>query len=85
MLSDLDMAPKSNNSQREQISVRISSEIRTIAEDLAELQGEPVSEIYRSALKIGLAALIEQDNKFRVHESLMMRLRKAEEEADSAG
>jgi len=72
MSSEFDMSPKSN-SQREQISVRISAEIRSIAEELAEIQGEPVSEIYRTALKIGLASLVEQDNKFRVHDKLMRR------------
>jgi DNA-binding protein Fis len=72
MSSEVNVSPKSN-SQRDQISIRISTQIRDIAEELADLQGEPVSEIYRMALKIGLSALVEQDNKFRVHDKLMRR------------
>jgi DNA-binding protein Fis len=72
MSSEVNVSPKSN-SQRDQISIRISTQIRDIAEELAELQGEPVSEIYRMALKIGLSVLVEQDNKFRVHDKLMRR------------
>jgi DNA-binding protein Fis len=72
MSSEVNVSPKSN-SQRDQISIRISTQIRDIAEELAELQGEPVSEIYRMALKIGLSVLVEQDNKFRVHDKLMHR------------
>jgi hypothetical protein len=74
MSSEVVMSPKSN-SQRDQISVRISDPVKKIAKELAELQGEPVSEIYRMALKIGLSVLVEQDNKFRVHSTLMEKLR----------
>lgn len=66
--------PKSESPRKGQITVKVSEELIAIAEGLAQLQGDSVAEIYRSALKKGLSAMVEEDGKFRVHEKVVKGL-----------
>jgi hypothetical protein len=66
--------PEIRANRKEQITVKVSAELIEIAQRLAQLQGDSVSEIYRSALKRGLSAMVEEDGKFRVHEKVVKGL-----------
>jgi hypothetical protein len=66
--------PESKSPRKGQITVKVSAELISIAEELAQLQGDSVAEVYRSALKKGLSALVEEDAKFRVHKKVVKGL-----------
>jgi hypothetical protein len=66
--------PESRSPKKSQITVKVSEELISIAEQLAQLQGDTVAEIYRAAFKKGLSALVEEDTKFRVHKKVLKGL-----------
>lgn len=73
-MSSAEAMPEIKSNRKGQITVKVSNELIAIAEGLAQLQGDSVAEIYRSALKKGLSAMVEEDGKFRVHEKVVKGL-----------
>lgn len=66
--------PESKSPKKVQITVKVLTELIAIAKQLVQLPKDSVAEIYRSALKKGLSALVEEDGKFRVHSKVVKGL-----------